>query len=284
MNPTSGITIVRKVADLRAWVSAERSGGTRVGLVPTMGALHEGHLSLVRMSLQQAARTAVTLFVNPKQFNPNEDLGSYPRDEAGDIAMLEAEGAHLLFAPDIEEMYPDGSVTEVSVPGIGDILEGQFRPGFFTGVATVVAKLLLQALPDTAFFGEKDFQQLLVIRRMTHDLDIPVEIVGAPTVREADGLAMSSRNAYLTGEERAVAPVLYQTISRIARDVRDGAGIPERTAWARQRLSDAGFGPVDYVEVCNAETLAPMKKRDEQGRVLAAATLGKARLIDNVAV
>lgn len=284
MSQPSGIEVVRSVADLRAWIAAERASGNRIGLVPTMGALHDGHLSLVRLSLEKTARTVVTLFVNPKQFNPNEDLSTYPRDEASDAAMLASEGAHLLFAPMVEEMYPRGSVTEVSVPGIGDILEGAHRPGFFTGVATVVAKLLLQALPDAAFFGEKDYQQLQVIRRLTLDLDIPVAIVGAPTIREADGLAMSSRNAYLSAEQRAVAPLLHQTIVEVAESVRGGARVADKTAWAKKTLVDAGFGPVDYVEVRNAETLAPLANPDEPGRVLAAATLGRARLIDNVAV
>jgi pantoate--beta-alanine ligase len=284
MSQPSGIHIVRTVADLRAWIAVERAAGNRIGLVPTMGALHDGHLSLVKLSLEKTARTVVTLFVNPKQFNPNEDLSSYPRNEANDAAMLAAAGANLLFAPGVEEMYPSGSSTEVSVSGIGNILEGQFRPGFFTGVATIVAKLLLQALPDAAFFGEKDYQQLQVIKRLTMDLDIPVEIVGAPTIRESDGLAMSSRNAYLTSSERAIAPLLYETIKDVAEGVRSGADIPEKVEWARNRLSKAGFDPVDYVEVCNADTLAPLAGLNEPGRVLVAAGLGKARLIDNVAV
>lgn len=278
------IEIVRTVADLRTRIAGWRADGEKIGLVPTMGALHDGHLSLVRMARQETDRICVSLFVNPKQFNPNEDLGSYPRDEAGDAAMLEAEGAHLLFAPSVEDMYSAGSVTAVSVPGLGDMLEGACRPGFFDGVATIVAKLLIQALPDAAFFGEKDYQQLLVIKRMVSDLDIPVTVRGAPTVREADGLAMSSRNAYLTAREREIAPALFRTLGAIAEAVRGGADPAERGARGREELKSAGFAKVDYIEIRNAETLAPLESPDEPGRVLAAAQLGKARLIDNIAV
>ena len=206
MAETSPLDIVRTVVDLRARVQAWRREGETVGLVPTMGVLHEGHLSLVRRSRAATTRTIATLFVNPKQFGPNEDFSVYPRDEASDAGKLADVGADLLFAPGIEEMYPAGSVTQVSVPQIGDVLEGEFRPGFFTGVATVVTKLLLQSLPDVAVFGEKDFQQLQVIRRLVADLDIPARIEGGPTVREEDGLAMSSRNAYLSEDQRRMAP------------------------------------------------------------------------------
>ncbi len=284
MSEVARIEVVRTVAALRARVAEWRAAGQTVGLVPTMGALHDGHLSLVRMVRKEASRVCVTLFVNPKQFNPNEDLAAYPRDEAGDIAKLAGEGTHLLFAPTVEEMYPRGSATRVSVPGIGDILEGSFRPGFFTGVATVVAKLLLQALPDVAVFGEKDYQQLQVIKRMVADLDIPVAVLGAPTVREADGLAMSSRNAYLTPDERAVAPALIRTLRAIAEAVRGGADPAERTGWGSRELLAAGFKKVDYIEVRNAATLQPVASADEPARILAAAHLGRARLIDNIPV
>ena len=284
MTQGDGIEIVRTVADLRARVGAWRASGLSVGLVPTMGALHDGHLSLVRQSVAQTKRTCATLFVNPKQFNPNEDLAAYPRDEAGDMAKLQSVGTNLLFAPGVAEMYPPGATTQVSVPGIGDILEGECRAGFFTGVATIVAKLLLQALPDAAFFGEKDYQQLQVIKRMTADLDIPVRICGAPTIREADGLAMSSRNAYLSADERAIAPILYAAIGSLAEAVRGGADPIKRVAIARDELLSAGFTKVDYVTVRNAETLEPVAAADEPARILAAATLGKARLIDNIAV
>ncbi|MDX9860344.1 MAG: pantoate--beta-alanine ligase [Rhodospirillales bacterium] len=282
MTTAADIKIVRAVADLRSCVAEWRAAGETVGLVPTMGALHDGHLSLVRMARRECSRVCVTLFVNPKQFNPNEDLAAYPRDEGGDAAKLAAEGAHLLFAPSVEEMYPRGSVTQVAVPGLGDMLEGSFRPGFFTGVATVVAKLLVQALPDVAFFGEKDFQQLLVIKRMAADLDIPVAIKGAPTVREADGLALSSRNAYLTADQRAVAPALIRVLRAVAAAVRNGAEVAAQAEWGRRELLAAGFAKVDYIEVRNALTLQPIASVDEPARVLAAAHLGRARLIDNI--
>lgn len=284
MTTPSTLEVVRTVADLRCHVVGWRAAGHSVGLVPTMGALHDGHLSLVHLARKESTRVCVTLFVNPKQFNPNEDLAAYPRDEAGDIAKLQGAGAHLLFAPGVEEMYPPGAVTQVAVPGLGDLLEGSFRPGFFTGVATVVAKLLLQALPDIAVFGEKDYQQLQVIKRMVADLDIPVAIRGAPIVREADGLAMSSRNAYLTPAERAIAPALNRVLRRIAEAVRAGADPLEQTARGRQDLRAAGFGAVDYIEVRDARTLEPVASAAQPARVLAAAQLGRARLIDNVAV
>ncbi|MDP7548619.1 MAG: pantoate--beta-alanine ligase, partial [Alphaproteobacteria bacterium] len=200
------IETVTTIPELRAALKAWRQQGETIGLVPTMGALHEGHLSLVRHSRAKTMRTCVTLFVNPKQFGPAEDLDSYPRDEADDMAKLDAVGADLLFQPGPEEVYPAGFATSVHVGGLGDILEGEYRPGFFTGVATVVTKLLVQALPDIAVFGEKDYQQSLVIRRLTRDLDIPVRIEAVPIVREDDGLALSSRNAYLNGSDRQIAP------------------------------------------------------------------------------
>jgi pantoate--beta-alanine ligase len=284
MPADSNLDVVRSIADLRARVRQWRGAGERVGLVPTMGALHEGHLSLVRRSRAMTTRTCVTLFVNPTQFGPNEDLAVYPRTEEADAAMLAAEGADLLFAPAVAEMYPAESVTRVSVPGIGDLLEGEFRPGFFTGVATIVAKLLIQALPDVALFGEKDYQQLQVIKRMTRDLDIPAEIEGVPTVREADGLALSSRNAYLTPDERRAAPALYQSMSNVAAKVAAGGDVEREEARAAQTLLEAGFSTVDYLTVRDAATLRPWTDRARPGRVLAAARLGKARLIDNAPV
>ncbi|MCU0838294.1 MAG: pantoate--beta-alanine ligase, partial [Rhodospirillales bacterium] len=217
IGPTIGI--VRTVDALRAQVRLWREAGETVGLVPTMGALHAGHLALVERALAYTTRVCVSLFVNPTQFGPNEDLDRYPRDEAGDLAKLAAVGAHLVFAPSAAEMYPPGALTRVTVPGLGDELEGAFRPGFFTGVATVVTKLLIQALPDVALFGEKDYQQLLVVRRLTRDLDLPVRIEAGRTIREADGLALSSRNAYLTAAERAAAPALHRALVRLAEQV-----------------------------------------------------------------
>jgi pantoate--beta-alanine ligase len=280
----AGLDVVRTVADVRARVRAWRAAGETVGLVPTMGALHQGHLALILASRALTARTCVTLFVNPTQFGPNEDFDVYPRDEAGDIAKMAAVGAHLLFAPIRDEMYPEGEVTRVSVPGLGDALEGAFRPGFFTGVATVVAKLLIQTQPDAAVFGEKDYQQLQVIKRMTRDLALPVRIEGVPTVREADGLALSSRNAYLSPEERRIAPALHRTIGTVANQVAAGADPTQQSRWAAEILARCGFAKVDYVEVRDAESLEPWPGPTRPGRVLAAAWLGKTRLIDNVPV
>lgn len=278
------IDIVRTVEDLRDRVHVWRGEDRTVGLVPTMGGLHEGHLSLVRQALEKTERVIVTIFVNPKQFGKGEDFAAYPRTEGADADLLTASGANLLFAPAAPEVYGDGHVSCVSVPGLGDMLEGEHRPGFFTGVATVVAKLLLQALPDAAFFGEKDYQQLLVIRRMVGDLNIPVNICSGPTVREADGLALSSRNVYLTTEERLIAPALYAVLTTIAGNVANGAAVNEQTALGRRRLIETGFAAVDYLEVRDAVTLAAAEVPARPARVLAAARLGRTRLIDNVAV
>ncbi|MEE8351398.1 MAG: pantoate--beta-alanine ligase [Rhodospirillales bacterium] len=281
------IQTVKTIPELRECLGVWRVQGDSIGLVPTMGALHDGHLSLVRLSKQKTARTVATLFVNPAQFGPNEDLNQYPRDIAQDTAKLEAEGCDLLFLPDVGEIYPPGYVTKISVEGICDILEGEFRPGFFTGVATVVTKLLLQALPDIAVFGDKDYQQLQVIKRLVRDLDIPVAIEAAPTVRETDGLAMASRNAYLTPKERDIAPVLFSTLSQVAENIGRGGGdvsATEQAKWGREQLQRAGFGKVDYLTVRNAETLEEVDNASSPARVLVAAWLGKARLIDNVAV
>jgi len=274
---------VRTIAELRQQVNAWRKEGLKVGLVPTMGALHEGHLTLVKTALSKCDRVVATIFVNPKQFGENEDFGTYPRTEIEDASKLEEAGGHLLFAPNVEEMYgKDGGVTKVSVAGLGNTLEGEFRPGFFDGVATVVTKLLLQAMPDMAFFGEKDYQQLNVIKRFVADLNIPVEIEGVATVREKDGLAMSSRNAYLIAEEREIAPVLYRTISEVSERFKVGGTAEALSKWAAQQLMDAGFQKVDYVEIRDANDLMLEAKKNQPIRVLVAAFLGKARLIDNV--
>ncbi len=278
------IKTVHTIQDLRKQIKAWRQTGETVGLVPTMGALHEGHLSLVRHSRAKTMRTCATLFVNPTQFGSGEDLDTYPRDNAEDALKLENEGTDLLFQPGQEEIYPSGFATKVRVEGLGDILEGEFRAGFFTGVATVVTKLLLQTLPDIAVFGEKDYQQLLVIRRLVRDLDIPVRIEAVPIVREADGLAMASRNAYLNKKEREIAPVLYGTISQVAENVGRGASPSEQAEWGTEQLLRGGFASVDYVTVRDAETLDEVADASRPARVLAAASLGKTRLIDNVAV
>jgi len=275
--------LVRSIAALREKVAAWRAEHLSVGMVPTMGALHEGHLSLVREAQRQTDRVVVTLFVNPAQFAPTEDLGAYPRTEESDRQRLAALGADLLFAPPASEIYPEGFDTRVVVGGPAAGLESDFRPHFFSGVATVVAKLLLAGLPDRAFFGEKDFQQLLVVKKLVRDLNIPTEIVGCATVREPDGLALSSRNAYLSPEERAVAPKLHASLQAAAARLRSGAPAADALAAARNELEAAGFA-VDYFELRNAETLAPVQDRSEPLRLLAAARLGRTRLIDNIPV
>jgi pantoate--beta-alanine ligase len=278
------IEVARTVADLRARLGDWKCAALTIGLVPTMGALHDGHLSLVRRSLATTDRTCLTLFVNPKQFSGGEDLAAYPRAEAADVALAGAEGAHLVFAPGAEDMYSKGFVTQVAVPGLGDILEGEYRPGLFTGVATVVTKLLMQALPDHAFFGEKDYQQLVVIRRLAADLDIPVAIEGCPIVRDADGLALASRNAYLTADERRRAPALYRAITDVAKNVAGGADAASACAAATTTLIEIGFSSVAYIAVRDAQTLEAVTDSSRPARVFAAAHLGRARLIDNVAV
>lgn len=284
--PESSLHIARTVTQLRLHVETWRSSGERVAVVPTMGALHEGHLTLVRAAKATADHVCATLFVNPTQFAANEDLGTYPRDEARDCALLEAEGVDLLYAPGQEEMYPPGEITRITMPGMGDCLEGEHRPGFFTGVATVVAKLLIQSTPYVALFGEKDFQQLQVIRRMVTDLSLPVEIMGVPTVREDDGLAMSSRNAYLTEQERSAAPHLYRALCNVRDHLADGGLASDVIAAERATLVDAGFSEIDYLTVRNAESFESVDSvvdlKGADGRVLAAATLGRARLIDNI--
>jgi len=276
------ITVVRTIADLRAAVAKWRKSGDSIGLVPTMGALHDGHMSLVTRSRAENKRTIATLFVNPTQFGPKEDLAAYPRDETADLAMLQNAKVDALYAPSIGEMYPKGFATTVTVAGLTDSLDGPHRPGHFAGVATVVSKLLLQATPDRAYFGEKDFQQLQVIRRLSADLDIPVQIVGVPTVRDADGLALSSRNRYLGKDERAHAAALPRMLSDIANRLRKEPGaVAREIAWGHRQLEDAGFQKIDYVDVCDEATLQPVTRITSPSRVFAAAWLGKTRLIDN---
>ena len=279
--------IVRTVAEMREHVRAWKAAGQRVAVVPTMGALHEGHLSLVRLAQQHAERVIATVFVNPKQFAPHEDFDAYPRGEAADAEKLALVGCDLLFAPNATEMYAPGFSTLVSVSGVSEPLEGAARPQFFGGVATVVAKLFIQSQADVAVFGEKDYQQLQVVRRMARDLDIPVEIIGAPTARAEDGLALSSRNAYLSVEERAAAVALPTAMKAAAAAVAQGASIDEAERSAVEALKAAGFGQVDYVEVREAgdlSRLGPGPIGDATGRILVAAWLGKTRLIDNMAV
>jgi len=274
---------VRSVADLRARIAAWRGEGRRVALAPTMGALHEGHLSLVRLGRRAAERVVATLFVNPTQFGPSEDLAAYPRDEARDAALLTDAGCDLLFAPPVGEMYPPGFATEVRVTGLTECLCGATRPGHFDGVALVVTKLLNQAQADVAVFGEKDWQQLTVIRRLARDLDIATEILGAPVLREADGLAMSSRNRYLDVGQRRVAAELNRLLDDLAWLIADGNDAPRECAMVARALEEAGFDKVDYVDCRTAETLAPVARFAPAvpTRVFAAAHLGRARLIDN---
>jgi pantoate--beta-alanine ligase len=279
------VPVAASVADLRAFVRARRAAGERIGLVPTMGALHDGHLTLIEAARRRAERVIATIFVNPTQFGANEDFSRYPRTFDADRARLAEVEADLVFAPPVAEMYPAGFVTTVSLAGPATAgLEDRFRPTHFAGVATVVAKLLNQAQADVAVFGEKDYQQLLVIRQMARDLDIPTEIYGAPTLREADGLARSSRNVYLTPQERAQAPALYRALDSAARAIAAGAAIDEALATARRAVADAGF-EIDYIEARDAHTLAPVPDGAPGAlRLLAAARLGATRLIDNVAV
>jgi len=276
------IALIRKVDDLRRRVAHWREAGLSVGLAPTMGALHDGHLSLVKKAKADCDKVVVSLFVNPTQFGPGEDLKAYPRDEESDRALLDGLGVDVLYAPDIDEIYPKDFSTTVRVEGVSEGLCGAVRPVHFAGVATVVSKLLMQVRPDAAYFGEKDYQQLCVIERLVRDLDMDVRIVGVPTVREADGLALSSRNAYLNKNERAIAPALYETLAEIAGKIEAGGDPAKLAAWGREKLLKAGFEKVDYLEVCDAATLAPVSVATGRLRILTAAYLGKARLIDNI--
>lgn len=273
--------IIRDPASLRKAVRALREGGDRIALVPTMGALHDGHISLVRAGKSRADHVVASIFVNPTQFGPHEDLDAYPRQEAQDAALLDAEGVALLWAPDAATMYPQGFATTIRVSGVSDGLCGAARPGHFDGVATVVAKLLNQVGPDVALFGEKDYQQLAVIRRMVADLDLPVEIAGVPTARAEDGLALSSRNAYLSADERARAAELPRAMIDGVRGLEAGEGAEAVLSGIYKRLEAAGFGPIDYVELCDAVSLQPVRKLTAPARLLAAARLGTTRLLDN---
>lgn len=280
----NSLQIVRTVADLRKIVADWRKAGLRVALVPTMGALHQGHLSLVETARVHADRVVASIFVNPKQFGPNEDLSRYPRQEAQDADLLQGAGCDVLFAPGVDEMYPNGFATTVSVTGVSSGLCGDERPGHFDGVATVVTKLLNMARPDVAIFGEKDYQQLQVIRRFVEDLNIGVEIIGAPIVREADGLAMSSRNAYLNAEQRTIASALPAALAQVRDQIAGGADVAAAIDAGRKAILEAGFAQVDYLELRDALSLVPMAALDREARLFVAARLGTTRLIDNLAV
>ena len=277
--------IVRTMPALRRALEGLRARRATVALVPTMGALHDGHLSLVRLAKRRATRVVVSIFVNPAQFAPTEDFSSYPRSWKSDVAKLAAVEADLIWNPDVKTMYPDGFATRILTEGPATAgLEDRFRPHFFGGVTTVVGKLFTQCRPDFAMFGEKDFQQLRVVTRMARDLDLGVKVTGSPTVRERDGLAMSSRNVYLSPEERRAAPELYRAMRESARRLRAGDDIGAVVAGGAELITGAGFG-LDYLEVRHAETLAPVASvKDGPARILVAARIGKTRLIDNVAV
>jgi pantoate--beta-alanine ligase len=278
------VQIFRDVPSLRSGLSALKTEGARIALVPTMGALHAGHIALVDEAKRRADHVVVSIFVNPTQFGPNEDLSAYPRREAEDAAMLQAAGVAALWAPTVEAMYPQGFATGIHVAGVSDGLEGAHRPGHFDGVATVVGKLFTQVRPDVACFGEKDYQQLAVVRRMAADLDLGVDVVGVATVRDADGLALSSRNAYLSAGERAAAVALPQALAKVADGVRQGELVEVALAAAKADLLSAGFDSVDYVALCDPDSLESLSRLDRPARLLAAAKIGRTRLIDNIAV
>ena len=276
--------VLRTVGDLRAFVRACRGRGETVALVPTMGALHDGHLTLAREGLKRADNVIVSIFVNPTQFGPHEDFEAYPRQPAQDIQKLSAVGAQAVFLPTTAEMYPEGASTSVHVKGITETLEGVCRPGHFDGVATIVTKLLLQALPDLALFGEKDYQQLQLIKQVVEDLNIPVDIVGVPIVRDPEsGLALSSRNAYLSPAELVIAGTLNKTLFAMAEKIAAGKSLEAIRTWGVTQIKQAGFGNIDYLEIRDAQTLIPVTEKDDRPlRILVAAFLGRTRLIDNV--
>lgn len=277
------IATVRSIPDLRAQVRAWRLQGLRIGFVPTMGALHDGHITLVQTAKLRCDKVVVSIFVNPTQFGPNEDFDAYPRNEAADLDRLIKAHADLVYLPTVDIMYPPGTSTIVNVTGLTEGLCGAARPGHFQGVTTVVTKLLLQVLPDAAFFGEKDYQQLKTITRMARDLDIPTEIVGVPTVREADGLALSSRNVYLSPEQRTQALAIQRTLQTVAKRLADGSDAAAHLAWGRNEILRGGFDSVDYLELCDAEDLTPLRHIGPRpARLIVAARIGKTRLLDNI--
>jgi pantoate--beta-alanine ligase len=279
------LKVARTVAALRRTLSAYRARGKSIALIPTMGALHAGHLALIEVARRRADRVVVSIFVNPAQFAPHEDFAKYPRTFAADRAKLAAADVDLIWAPTAQVMYPSGFSTKILPEGPALAgLEDAFRPHFFGGVATVVTKLFLQCQPDFAFFGQKDYQQLIVVTKLARDLDLPLKVIGVPTKREKDGLALSSRNVYLSQDERAMAPTMYRALKDCAATIAHRGDIATAIAQARMEITQAGFS-IDYVEARNAATLAPVTRRKEGPiRLLAAARLGRTRLIDNVAV
>jgi pantoate--beta-alanine ligase len=281
----SAVAVATNLAQLRAVLDPWRNAGARIALVPTMGALHEGHLALVRQAVANADKVVVSIFVNPAQFAPHEDFGRYPRTFETDKEKLEgAGGVDLIYAPDPKEMYPSGFATKISLDGPALGLETDFRPHFFSGVATVVTKLFVQCRPNFATFGEKDYQQLLVVKRLSRDLDLGVEILAVPTVREADGLALSSRNAYLSAEQRNVAAHLNRVLLKVGERAKSGVPLAQAEGEGAAALIGAGFDRVDYVAIRDTESLAQVRNVGKPARVLAAARIGSVRLIDNRAV
>ncbi len=277
--------ILRSAHEVRHWVDRERQQGHRIALVPTMGALHNGHMALVQQGLQQADSVIVSIFVNPTQFGANEDFSTYPRTEKEDLQKLYDAGANAVFLPATQEMYPDNFVTAISIGGISERLEGAHRPGHFDGVATIVCKLLLQVTPDVALFGEKDYQQLQIIKRLVSDLNINTDITGVPIVRDEQGLALSSRNAYLNDAQYNIAIALNKTLFAMAEKINAGEDIQTVKDRSTALLEKAGFDSLDYLEICDAETLCSVIKKTGQSlRILAAVHLGKTRLIDNVSI
>jgi pantoate--beta-alanine ligase len=280
----NGVQIVRDIETLRTAVADLRAQGGTIAFVATMGALHAGHMALVAEGRRRADHVVASIFVNPTQFAANEDLSTYPRREASDARMLEEEGCALLWAPDVDTMYPGGSGIAVRAGRLGEGLDGAARPGHFDGVATVVSRLFDQVRPDIALFGEKDYQQLAVIRQMVRDQGLAIEIVGVPTQRDADGLALSSRNAYLSDEERQAARALPRALGEAAAAIQRGGAVTEALETAKERLAKAGFDPIDYVELRDSQTLAPVVALEGPARLLAAARIGRTRLIDNLPV
>ena len=276
--------IARTVSDLRDHVLKWRASNESIGLVPTMGALHEGHLSLIKIAQARCTKVITTIFVNPRQFLPNEDFETYPRSEPDDIQKLINENVDVLFAPPVSEMYRPNASTTVSVSNLTNCLCANHRPGFFDGVGTVVTKLLIQALPDIAVFGEKDYQQLLVIKNLSKDLDVPVEIIGAPTIRESDGLAVSSRNVYLTPQDRRVAPNLFRVLKTTATSIASGKPTSMALSKALYELEVSGFKKIDYFDARDSETLETLSDQDISGRLFSAVWLGSTRLIDNIPI
>ena len=283
-----GVTVLRSRVALQQQVRDWKAAGETVGFVPTMGALHTGHISLVEKAKENASRTVTSIFVNPAQFAPGEDFDTYPRHEEADLALLAAAGCNAVYLPTVAEMYPDGSVTDVRVNGMSDLLDGIYRPHFFYGVATVVARLFLHAQPDVAVFGEKDYQQLQIIRRMVRDLGFPIRIIGGETRRDADGLAQSSRNLYLSEDERRAAGAMFAALHRASVRLSLGALPSVARAEAHAHLMAAGFRSVDYIALVDPETLATLPDDSAvapgEARILGAAWLGRTRLIDNLSV